>query len=324
MMHRSKFLSGPIGRIFIPSLILAALAGGQDKPVSKIVLEEVLSIGNPDDDRLYQWTGVAADDQGGIYVLDAIDASLKKFDAQGHLVGRTGRKGQGPGEFGFPVLLALEGDRLYVADQGRLGIQVFDRSLNFLKSIPQSRPINLLRAHSQGRLAIKAMAVPGSAARLTVVDGDGRAVSEFVFLDKVEAFLADSVSVVFDAAGNSYLAYLHQDRIEKRDPQGRLMWVRTPRGGASGETEIIRDLPIASKLFSLDIAIDPQGRLFVLEAGATPHPGRDVLVFGAEGGVLASLILPDPSHCLYIDGRGFLYARADEGVTLKKYRILFP
>lgn len=324
MMQGSKLLSGPIGRIFIPGLILAALAGGQEKSVPKIALEEVLAIGNPDDDRLYQWTGVAADDRGDIYILDAIDASLKKFDGQGNFVGRTGRKGQGPGEFGFPVLLALEGDRLYVADQGRLGIQVFDRSLHFLKSIPQSRPINLLRAHSPGRLAIKALTVPGKAARLNVIDGDGRTVSEFVFLDKVEAFLEDSVSVAFDAEGNAYLAYLHQDRIEKRDPRGRLMWVRTPRGGAAGGTEKIKDLTIASKMFSLDIAIDPQGRLFVLEAGATPHPGRDVLVYGAEGGVLASLILPDPSHCLYIDRRGFLYARANEGVTLKKYRILFP
>ena len=30
----------------------------------------------------------------------------------------------------------------------------------------------------------------------------------------------------------------------------------------------------------------------------------------------------EPSHCIYIDGKNFLYSRANDGITLKKYRMV--
>ena len=34
-------------------------------------------------------------------------------------------------------------------------------------------------------------------------------------------------------------------------------------------------------------------------------------------------MLPEPSHGIYVDEGGFLYARANEGLTVKKYRIVY-
>ncbi|MDD8027179.1 MAG: hypothetical protein PHI34_11750 [Acidobacteriota bacterium] len=287
------------------------------------VLEEILSVGGPDDTVILQWTGVAADDDGAIYVLDALDCSLKKFDDRGRLIKRTGRKGQGPGEFQFPVLLALSGGRLYAADQRRLGIQVFDRDLRFLRTIASGKLVSALVSTGRDGVAYKPFTPLGESARWFVVDETGALISETVYMPKIEAYLADSISLAFDRKGGVYTAYLYRDLLEKRDGRGRLIWSRTPRGGAASATETIQGLKIASTMFWLDAALDPQGRVYILAGGKTKNPGRDVLVFDSEGKLLATFILPQPSHCLYIDGRGFLYARADEGVCLKKFRIRF-
>ncbi|MEA3421137.1 MAG: hypothetical protein U9Q97_05610, partial [Acidobacteriota bacterium] len=49
---------------------------------------------------------------------------------------------------------------------------------------------------------------------------------------------------------------------------------------------------------------------------------RDVYVLDPEGKQKAVLTLPEGSHCIYIDGSDFLYSRAGDGITLKKYRIV--
>ena len=74
--------------------------------IRSIALEEVLSLGTLDDGALVQWTGIAASASGEIYVLDALDYALKKFDAAGRLLKKTGR--QGPGPLELPALLAIQ------------------------------------------------------------------------------------------------------------------------------------------------------------------------------------------------------------------------
>ena len=86
-------------------LMFAPFISAQGAPPEKIILEEVLTIGSFDDDSLFQWVGVVADSEGNIYVTDMMDYSLKKFDAAGSFLAKTGGRGQGPGEFTAPRLL---------------------------------------------------------------------------------------------------------------------------------------------------------------------------------------------------------------------------
>jgi hypothetical protein len=83
------------------------------------------------DDDAYQFNGVprdlglAGDADGNLYVLDQMGSRVLKYDAHGRYLGRFGRKGNGPGELGSPVGLALgPGDSIWVADMtnGRLVI----------------------------------------------------------------------------------------------------------------------------------------------------------------------------------------------------------
>lgn len=195
--------------------------------------------------------------------------------------------------------------------------------MRFLRAILPGELVTSLAADGRGGAAFKPFTPPGQPARWRLCDELGRITSETVFMPRVEAYLADSVSLALAPDGSIYTAYLYRDLVEKRDGSGRLLWSRAPAGGHPPSTETIQGLKIAKAMFWLDAALDPQGCLFLLAGGKTEHPARDVLVFDAGGTRLAAFVLPQPSHCLFFDPHGYLYARADEGVTLKKYRVSF-
>ncbi|MGD0783908.1 MAG: 6-bladed beta-propeller, partial [Candidatus Aminicenantales bacterium] len=308
-------------------LISGAARSAPPEEIRRVALEEVLSLGTLDDGALVQWTGIAADASGAIYVLDALDYALKKFDAAGRLLKKAGRQGQGPGEFLAPRVLALTAGRIYVLDQSRLGILVFDSELRYKKTIPFPRLLSMITTVGPGRLAVSGLTPLGQAARISLLDAEGRVLSEFSFLDKVDFFLADSISVAATGGGGLYLAYFFQDRVEKREANGKLVWSWSLAGPSAVETEKIgaggRELLIPRKTFYKSAAVDRQGHLLVLCGGQTRHPSQDVYVFDSAGVRQAVFVLPEPSHGIYVDDSGFLYARANEGLTVKKYRVLY-
>ena len=72
---------------------------------------------------------VAMGADGSVYVLDRKAVEVREFDAEGTFVRRIGGRGQGPGEFIGPLMLAAAPDgRLLVADRALGRIEVFSRS----------------------------------------------------------------------------------------------------------------------------------------------------------------------------------------------------
>lgn len=307
---------------FLAISLGAAPPGFGEGAVSRIILKETLSIGALDDEALFQWTGVAADPDGFIYVLDAMDYSLKKFDPRGALIKKTGRRGQGPGEFMVPRLLDASPNFLFATDQNVAGVYVFDRELNFKKKIPCPTLIAHLKALGDDKVAVAAMSFqePG---RILVLNGEGKVLSEIAYLDNNPGVLMDSISFIPDAEGRFYLAFLFQDRIEKWSPDGKRLWSRSLLGGKKAATRTISSFTLPGETCFKDIALDGRGHVFVLGGHLSKAPSRTVFVLNTEGDLLTTFTLPDTSHCLYLDRDGFLYARANDGITLKKYRVLY-
>jgi hypothetical protein len=70
--------------------------------------------------------GVGFDDAGNLYVLDRDNGRIVVFDASGEYIRTIGSKGQGPGEFTFPIGLAVFADGgLAVMDLGNSAISLF-------------------------------------------------------------------------------------------------------------------------------------------------------------------------------------------------------
>lgn len=304
------------------ALLVASSLFLSGKELRKISLEEVLSIGSLDDDILFQWAGVFADSIGNIYVTDAMDYSLKKFDSQGNFIKKAGRKGQGPGEFMAPRLLDSSDRFLYATDQYRLGVQVFDRELNFKRHIPIKKPIADLKILSDSQIAVATMLMDKMASIL-IYNTEGEITGEFRYSEKKSPLMMDMVSFDFDKDRNLYLAYTFQDRIEKFDRKENRLWSKKLLKIKKIKKKKISFYEVPTQVVYKDVALDSLGHLFVLGGHFSKNRSRDVYVISHGGEHLTTFTLPETSHCIFIDGKNFLYSRANEGITLKKYRMSY-
>ena len=73
--------------------------------------------------------GVAVDKDDNIYVSDSDNNCVYKFNKNGELLKRGGKKGSGPEEFNFPRGVALAGDCVFVCDYCNHRVQVLTREL---------------------------------------------------------------------------------------------------------------------------------------------------------------------------------------------------
>jgi hypothetical protein len=305
------------------TLALVVVEGGYPAPQGGIRLEEVLTIGGPEEETILMWTGVAVDREGFIYLLDAMDHSVKKFDPRGRLVKRAGRKGQGPGEFMNPRLLALAGDLVFATDQNVPALSVFDRDLAFLKRIAVPGMVHALRVLPNGGIAVALTSYP-EAGRVVILDGEGRIVRTVAYAPRGTAPLSDSVCLAAARNGDVFLGFLFEDRVERWSSAGARLWSKSLMGGGPVEKKTMNGITIPIETCVIDVALDGRGRLYVLGGKRARNRSRDVYVVDPDGSVLTVFTLPDTSHALYFDDQDFLYVRADAGMTLKKYRVVVP
>lgn len=319
MAHRKPmFAAAALAAVMFGTPLAAALH--PPKPV--LSLRETLSIGGLNDETLYQWSGLAVDRAGNIYVLDMMDCSLKKFDSSGRALGRAGRKGQGPGEFLAPRLLDCSDRFIFATDQSVMGIMVFDHDLKYLRLIRTPSLVSRIKALSDDRIAVHCLTMEGESAIL-ILDGEGRTAGRLVYMDRSAGWLQDSVSFTGDGRGGFLIAFLFQDRVERWADMTSRVWVKSYFGGGPVVTEKISGISLPSETCFKDVALDSRGLIYVLGGNRAKRSGRDILVLGGDGSLVQTLTLPEPTHCAYIDRKDRLYVRADEGVTIKRYEIRY-
>lgn len=322
-LKRKKPINVSIKLSLLIIVICSQLLSVSGREPLKIYLEEVLSIGSLDDDILFQWVAVVADSDK-LFVTDTMDYSIKLFDEKGNLLKKTGRKGQGPGEFSAIRFLGISEQFLYVTDQYMPGIQVFDKDLNYKKRIPVFIPISGIKVISDDEIAVGSLSADGEKkGKIFIYNQKGEVVREIKYLDKKVPLMLDMVSFDFDPQGNLYIAYTFQDRVEKFDPEGAKLWSKRLVKVKKLETKKIQSFELPSKVIYKDVALDSSGHLFVLGGSYSENPSQEVYVLNPGGKLLTTLTLPDTSHCIYIDSQDYLYSRANEGVTLKKFRMKY-
>ena len=99
-------------------------------------LEEDLIIGSEEDKNymFYQARDIKVDSLGNIYVLDAGNHRVQKFDKNGHYLQTIGRKGQGPGEFASIYNMLFDNqNNLYV--KGMRIIHIFNNKGEFIRNV---------------------------------------------------------------------------------------------------------------------------------------------------------------------------------------------
>lgn len=81
------------------------------------------------------------DASGNVYVLDGQAGELVKFDAEGGIVWRVGRKGEGPGELDNPAGIAMrDNGTLVITNRNRSRIDQWDADGNFVSALALNEP----------------------------------------------------------------------------------------------------------------------------------------------------------------------------------------
>lgn len=318
-------------KALVVALLVLPLAGSAQKVANptglKIELKEVLTFGTEEDALFDFVTALTTDDDGFIYATDSMDCSLKKFDRHGKLLAKTGRKGQGPGEFQFPVLVEGWAGHICVVDQNLPGISVFGPNLQYQTRIPFETPIFDLRSTADGRLLVLS---PGLAQFPPIVEvglkgtiGPKRAPSA----DPLSDFWKRTCRFETDKSGNVFLCHSFEDSVARYDKAMRLVWEK----GLLGRPKVgTSDVKLKGQSFALpkdvvfkDIAIDSKGLLFILGGHLSEHRSRDVYVIDESGKKLTTIVLPEPTYAIHIDRDDYLFIAAGEGTGIKKYQLIY-
>jgi len=291
----------------------------------KVVLKEVLSIGGEEKDILFQWAGVTTDLSNNIYLTDSIDYSIKKFKEDGTLLKKAGRRGQGPGEFLAPRLIKYFDRFLYVTDQNKPGIQVFDEELNYKESIPLRVPVFDFKVLSKNLIAVSTLIPNESSKCIFFYDEKGNLKDKIEYL-KLENESLSMLSIVkfeIDDKNDLYIIYTFQDKIEKFDGKGKKIWSKSLFENREMKMKKPKVSPyqLPEEVVFKDIEFDNKGNIFILAGSWSRNKSRDIYILDKKGNLLTIVTLPESTHCIHIDGQNNLYTRAGMGTILKKYRI---
>lgn len=244
--------------------------------------------------------GLTVDREGHLYIADARNHRIRRVDAKtGIITSVAGQGMRGLGGDNGPALSALlsyptsvtvdEEGNLYIADSENGGIRRVDKKTGIISSVvgegtpgaktdssgtPTIRglfvaPVGLIY-DGKGSLYVadsflnRIKKVELATRKVTIVAGKG--VNQFCGDGgpAKEACLNQPASVAIDGAGNVYIADAGNDRVRKVDIKSGIVTTVAGSGqrGFSGDNGPAAK---ASLAFPTGVAVDPQGRLLIVE-----------------------------------------------------------
>jgi hypothetical protein len=262
----------------------------------EVSLEYEKNIGDleSDDDNVlfYMPADIAVDEAGNVYVLDSGNHRIQKFDPQGNFLASFGRPGQGPGEFQHPQSIDIDAQGyMYVSDSGNQKIQILKpdgaleqeiKRTDEAPGIVRVLPDQMIMGQGSSVYSFGAMRLEEDAELpklLKILDKDAAVQKEFGDQKDYKDMLINRVGnryhFAVDKEGYIYVSFDFQNRIEKYDPDGNLLWradrkldydISSPKAKGnmtrSGGNVSIR-MPQMNRV-SNGIAVDPKGRVWVV------------------------------------------------------------
>jgi outer membrane protein assembly factor BamB len=217
------------------------------------------------------------DAEGNIYVLDAGNQRIQKFDANRTLLTEWGSDSTDPGYMLFPGGFGLDkqNGRIYVADLDPEKILVYDTDGNYLETWGLGGPGDAERFADPTDVAVgshgSVYVVEHGRAKLRVYSPDGLLMATWGGLGSETGRLTGPWGVSVDSEDNIYVADYYGNRVNVYAPDGVLAGVL---GGPEGEAGHL-GLPAF-------VAIDTGGTIYVSEEGS-----REISVFTVGGAPLA-------------------------------------
>jgi sugar lactone lactonase YvrE len=212
---------------------------GENLPIKIELIRTIGDINTLDENLAFNLpSDIVQDDTGNIYILDAGNCRVQKFDSEGKYIDTFGREGQGPGEFNTPTSLDIDANgNLIVSDPIGRKIQVFSTEGSLRKTMTLTKhPLSEAYALNSGLLAIKGTVGYDFEGKddeplpklICLLDSEGNIQREFGEMFDYKHRLLNHRGNVFhfvtDQNDYIYLSFVHQNRIDKYSPEGKLLW----------------------------------------------------------------------------------------------------
>ncbi len=293
----------------------------------------------------------AVDRDGGVFILDAIEKKIRRYDRTGAFVSTFGRAGQGPGEFDVPVSICVnERSEVIVHDGPSNTLKYFSASGKFKKQVSLSRLAGLILSFEAMKEADLVFLVSQNPWTVELIDwnpesDDPRSISRMANSPPQQGQIdLSSPSLEFAASGNDRIMWGTTDsyKINVSDTAGRIMKTVIKRQGvvdfpAYEKEKLTREMAARRRFMRGDQEIrypshapafdsfwaDDQGWLYVRTYGERAIDKIDV--FNAGGIFIGDVSLSEDLKGIRMK-QGKLYAvECDpEGVPhVARYRIIW-
>ena len=253
------------------------------------------------------------DSQDNVYVVDASNRRIQKFDAEGNFILKWGRNGDGPGEFEIPYEIAVDvADRIYVVDSNpakrKSRIQVFDSDGDILyiwewELAVEGHVIKLVSVDREGyvyatsatsRKVLKLPPFPLDRGTQPFLSSTTTRAPAGVVVwggenDSGPGEIHRASGTTFDLDGFLYIADYSTRYVHKFSSDGDFIF------RLGGPTEV----PMPGKLMGpVDVAVDRNGHVYVVE-----WDGHRVQKFDDQGNVL--MVLGEMGVAGELEGLGY-------------------
>ena len=275
-----------------------------------------LSGAKPKTNRIVEPMGLVVSDDGKrLYVSDFAHLAVFIFDFENNSFAKIGAQER----LARPVGLALDGEEnLYVVEQEKKGISVFDRQgqkVRFITSPDIERPTGIAIDRDRGRIYLADTGHTKSVTHEVVMfdlrgqrlgavgAGKGSGSGQFLF----PTYLA------VDKTGNLYVTDTLNSRVQMFDPEGRYLKTFGSRGSAWG----MFDKPKG-------VALDNFGNVYVADSGWSNvqifnQKGQVLLFFGGRGPIPGMMKNPT---AVAIDGNNQIYVADYLNHRIGVYRLV--
>ncbi|HZM90389.1 MAG TPA: 6-bladed beta-propeller [Blastocatellia bacterium] len=235
--HKSARSEASKSRFFIVAGLVALMCAGTVAANVTFVLK--WGSGGSGDGEFFAPAGLAVDTTGKIYLADAFNHRIQKFDANGTFVGKWGSFGSGDGEFYYPYGVAVDiSGNVFVADANNHRIQKFDANENFVTKWGAS-------GVGDGQFDFPVSVAVDAAGNVFVADPNNNRIQKFDsngnFLAKWgsagtgDGEFAYPLAVAVGPDGKVYVSDQFNQRIQKFDSNG--VFITKWGGGGTGDGE---------------------------------------------------------------------------------------
>lgn len=133
--------------------------------------KKIATIGIDSGPALRHPSDVYVNGSGEIFILDGVNNRVVRYDAKGQYLSQFGKGGSKPGEFDYPLGMAMDRDgNIYIADTGNSRVQFFSSEGQYLYHI------DLLHGENDSKPDPTDVAIDDARKQLYVVDNDNHKV----------------------------------------------------------------------------------------------------------------------------------------------------